>query len=245
VRRAEQLLDDPREAVAWQLPEILGEHRPDALQDEVAPFVGPAAAALGQAPAELGDHPRGVARDRRVASDEHRLAAGQEQQRVVAIGQLDELERRPRAAREATGLPHLEAVKGAQHDVRRRGDAAIGIGGALPVAKRLRAVASQVPRLARRLHLEDADARPEEVYEAALLAHFHLGADRAACAAVALEQVVEKGLRLRALAALVQAPARRERREAGADLLAGQRHRRTRLRPRAAPARRPRRTSTA
>jgi hypothetical protein len=57
--------------------------------------------------------------------------------------------------------------------------------------------------LARRLHLDETHARPQEVDEASVLANLHLRTDRAAVAAVALQQVVEEGLSLRAFASVV------------------------------------------
>ncbi len=45
----DEILDKQREPVAWNLPEVLSEHRPHALQDEVAPLVRTAATSLCQA----------------------------------------------------------------------------------------------------------------------------------------------------------------------------------------------------
>jgi hypothetical protein len=60
-----------------KLSEILGEHRPDTLEDEIAPVVGAPAAAVSKSLAQLGDHSCGVASHGRMAADEHRLLASQ------------------------------------------------------------------------------------------------------------------------------------------------------------------------
>ncbi len=71
------------------LAEVLGEHRPHALQHEVTPLVRPAAAAICQALGELRDLPRGFGGDSDVAADEHRLVAREEEQGVVALRELN------------------------------------------------------------------------------------------------------------------------------------------------------------
>jgi hypothetical protein len=75
-----------------------------------------------------------------------------------------------------------------------------------------------------RLHLDDADARPQHVEETPLLRRLELRADLASIAAVANEQFVEERLRLGALATFVERPVRGEASQVRPDLLAGQRH---------------------
>ncbi len=81
----QELIDDDGEAPSGELTEILGEHAPDALQNEVAALVGAAAAPVAQPAAEVGDQQGGLARDLDLPSLEDRLVAGQEEQRVVVV----------------------------------------------------------------------------------------------------------------------------------------------------------------
>ena len=83
----------------------------------------------------------------------------------------------------------------------------------------------QPPGLARALHLDDADARPEQIHEAAARALLEPRAFGAAVGAVALEQPVQESLRFAALRPCIAAPGGGELAEPAADLLALERHR--------------------
>jgi hypothetical protein len=163
----DEILDEQREPVTWNLPEVLSEHRPHTLQDEVAPLVGTAATPLPQTPIQLGHHTGRAARDRRVPVDENGLLVRQEQQRVIAIGQLNELKRGSRIAWKATRLTNLEALERAEDHETWGRYPPLRIGGVAPVVERLLAVMTEPFRLRRRLHLDDADPRPQEVEETA------------------------------------------------------------------------------
>lgn len=172
----------------------------------------------------------------RLTAGEHRLVAGQKEKGVVLLGQLVELERRPRALRKASRLPDLELAKGADDDEARSLDPALGIGGLAPVVERLRAVASEPTGLRGSLHLEQAHPRPDQVDEAAGLRLLEAG-DLRELLPIAGEQIGEERLGPGALRALVDAPVRGERLEAPAYLLSGQADPTGGLRPRAAPGR--------
>jgi hypothetical protein len=166
-----------------------------------------------------------LARERCLAADEDGLVsrAGEEEQGVVLVGQVDEVQNEARLLRERAGLPDLHPAEGADHDEARRGNTGLVVGRLDPVAQRLLAMLGQPFRLARCLHLDQADARPDQVEEApglGLLETRGVGPTRA----VAVEELVEERLRLRTLAAFVDAPVGGERGEPRADLLAGRRH---------------------
>lgn len=76
---AEQAVEDLREAMLRDLAEVLREHAPDRLQEEVAQHVGRGGAALPQHAIEIGELPHRVARHRHLPAEEHRLATGEEQ----------------------------------------------------------------------------------------------------------------------------------------------------------------------
>ena len=61
----------------------------------------------------------GLAGHRDVAAREDGLAAGQEEQRVVTLRQIDEIKLHAWFPRELSGLPYLQLVEGAQHHVPR------------------------------------------------------------------------------------------------------------------------------
>ena len=84
--------------------------------------------------------------------------------------------------------------------------------------------------LARALHLEDADARPDHVHEpAAAGALLETNARVAALGAVARKQLCQEGVCVGGLGTVVAAPAGGELREAAPDLLPGHGHPVTRL----------------
>lgn len=122
----------------FELPEILGEHAPDRLQQEVPQHVGTGRAAVAEDAEQYGDERYGLARHRRLGSDEHRLALGEEHQRVDAIGELQQIELGARLVGEGPRLPDLEAPERAQHDEPRCGNVAARIGSVAPVVQGLR-----------------------------------------------------------------------------------------------------------
>ena len=221
-RVGDQRVQELREQLAREDLEVLGEHRPDRLEHEVAQRSGVRGAALAQAVVEVGDEHDGLSRELRLVGDEDRLASGEEGERVEVLGELGEVEGRPRLGVHSTRLPDLEAVKGAQHDV---GGSALTRGPrALPVPQRLGAVGLEPVGLARALHLEDADSGPHHVDEAAVLCLLESYTRVAARGPVALEEAVEEGLRLGSLRASVATPLGGELPQATANLLTGERH---------------------
>ncbi len=222
VRVGDQPFEDPGEPVPRDLPEILGEHAPHRLQEEVAPLVGAANPAIGEHGVQGAEAPDGVDRHRGLAALEDGRVAGEEEQRVVGVGQLGQGERRARLGREQAGLPDLERVECTQHDVARGRHPGAGICRFTPVVERLAAVVREPAGLAGRLHLEETATGPQQVHEPAALVDLE-ARDRLAAHSVAVEQLVEERLRLRALGPLVEAPLGRERRQARADLFAGHR----------------------
>lgn len=224
LRMLHELLDDAREPVPGNLAEVLGEHAPHRLQEEVPPVVRAALAPVCETLVERRDGRDGLARDGELAAAEDRLATGEEQQRVVLVRELFEAEHGARSSREPARLPDLEPPEGAEHDVRRSRTLACRVSGVTPVVECLIAMLRQTPGLGGRLHLDDAHARPGQIEETAFLWSLELRARRQSLGAVAREQLVEERLRLRPLAAVVQAPARGEACQAGTELVAGQRH---------------------
>lgn len=165
----DEVVDDLGEEMALQLAEILGEHAPDRLQQKIAQLVGTGGPAVAE-PAEDADHVRDrLARHRFLGSHEHRLAFGEEHERVDPIGQVDQLELDPRRVRERARLPDLEALKGAEDDESGRRDVASRVRRVAPIVQRLRAVSCKPTRFARPLHLDDAATGPEEIEKAPLL----------------------------------------------------------------------------
>ena len=202
-------------------PKILGEHAPDALKREVAQLVWRRRPTLSQGGEETGDEPNGILRHSGLSADEHRLVAREEHQRVEALRQFDEVELSPRRGGVLARLPDLEAMKGAEDNEMWGGKVVLGIGGIAPIAEGLLAVLGQVPRLARALHLDEADPRPDQVQEAAGLWLLEPRADLVAILPVGREQLVEERLCLGALAAVVEAPLARELDEVALDLFNG------------------------
>src|SRR5439155_17139645 len=129
-------------------------------------------------------------------------------------------------------LPDLELVEGAEDDVtrRRRGRGPR----LLPVSECLLAVRRKPVDLARTLHFHDADAGPEEIHESVRAVLLETRSNGLAVNPVTGKQLVQKRLRLRALRAVIAAPAHGELPHApAAHLLAG----RHQVRESAAPSR--------
>jgi len=118
--------------------------------------------------------------------------------------------------RDASGRGSARNVPGRRAVLRR-------VGAAAPVVECLGAMVNEPAGLARSLHLDDADAVPDEVEETAVLGILE-ARDVFTDSAVAGEQLVEEGLRFGPLGAGVHAPLLRELGEAAADLLAGDGH---------------------
>jgi hypothetical protein len=225
-RVSRELLHDPREDVRRQHVQVFGEHRPDALEQEIAEHREIGCLAIAQALIELGDEHDRLAREFGTAPFEDGLAADEEVENVEVLRQVDEIDDRTRLRVHRSRLPDLEAVEGAQDDVTRRRRARRAR--LLPVRERLLAVPLQVGDLAWPLHLDDADTRPEEIHETAGRSLLEASADGLPVDAVALEQLIEERLRLGPLRALVAAPARRELAEPAPDLVLERRHDRPR-----------------
>ena len=77
-RRGQKSIDHARESVRGEHREILREHAPDRLQDEVAQHIGLARLALAEAIEQARKVRDRIARDRNVPAGEDRLAIGQE-----------------------------------------------------------------------------------------------------------------------------------------------------------------------
>lgn len=206
--------------------QVFGEHRPHALEDEISergklrrlPFLEPAI--------EIRDEHDGVARELRSAAAEDRSAADEEVERVEVVVEVDEIEGSARLGIQSTRLPHLEAMEGAEHDVSRRRHARRAR--ALPVPEKLLTMVGEAAGLARPLHFDDADARPEEIHEPAARPLFEPRSNALAVDPVTRQKAVEERLRLRTLRAAVAAPVRGELSEAPPNLVFGGRHDRPR-----------------
>ena len=220
LRRLDELVHDPREEVAFELTEVLGEQASDGLQQEVAANVGGRSQPVAQLVIEPGHQAHGLPRHGLLRCHEDGLAIGEEHQRVHPVGQIDEIEPRAWLGRIGAGLPDLEAPKRAQDDEAGCGHVVSGVGRVAPVRQCLLAVRLEPPGLARTLHLHDAAAWPDEVEELPLLSILEECADPLAIGSVAVEQLVEERLRFGAFAALVEAPLPREVDESSLDLLA-------------------------
>lgn len=147
---------------------------------------------------DVGDVLDGLPGQLGLPAGEDGFIPGEEEQRVVLLRQLAELECDARALGKAAGLPDLELAKGAQDDEARRLDPPLGVGRVAPVVERLRAVAGEPTGLRGRLHLEQADPRPDQIDEAAGLGLLEAG-DLLDLLAVAGEQLREERLRPGAL----------------------------------------------
>ena len=145
----EQSVHDPGKAVAGDLAEVLGEHRPNALEQEVPQHVRGSGLPLAEAMVDLGDVLHRLARERGLTAGEDGLVAREELERVVLLRQLAQLERTARSLGEPAGLPDLEPAKRTEDDEPWSLDAELGVGGITPVVERLRAVAGQASRLRR------------------------------------------------------------------------------------------------
>lgn len=130
-------------------------------------LVGSALAALVEALEQLGELADRLDRDRGAIGVEQRLVAEEEKQRLEAVGKLGEVERDPRPTGELAGLPDLEALEGAEDDVLGRRYPLVGLGRRLAIAERLHPMLGEPLGLARCLHLDQADAGPDQVVETA------------------------------------------------------------------------------
>lgn len=219
----DQVADDALDRLVLQHPEVLGEETPHELHDERPQRLRGGGPPGDEGLVEIADDPRGVLGEPTLtrAEERHVAGAGEEEQRLVAVGQLVQGELRARTVREAARLPHLELPERAEHDVRRGGPARPGIRRRPPVVQRLPSVLRQPVRFGRRLHLDDNHARQMHIHDP------HRGMrvleDRAqisAVRAVAGDELVEEALRLAPLGAGVVPPASRELRQRRPDLLA-------------------------
>ena len=114
-----QGVDDVLQRIAVEHAQVLGEQRPDALQGEALDLVDRRGAAFLQRLVEQRDRRRRLFGQLAVVVDE-RWREGrcrQEHQGLVAVGELLDLEADPRRRWEAAGLPDLEALERAQHNI--------------------------------------------------------------------------------------------------------------------------------
>ena len=215
-RVADQADEELREHPIGKQPQVLGEHAPDALEDEVAERVRRVRLAFLELHEETGHELDGLARELGPIGVELRLELAKEAEHGGPAGQLLEVEHGMRVG--VTGLPDLEPPEGAQDDVTRR--LVLGAARLAPVIVGLPVVGPEVRPFARSLHLDKADARPEHVDERTRRepvlepdARF-LPVD-----AVAAEQLDQEGLCALLLGAAPGAPVLHERLEARPELL--------------------------
>lgn len=159
----EQTVEDPAEHMRREHLQVLGEEGPDELEDELRELLSIACAPLAEPLVQVSDERDCLAGQLGLAAGEIGLPVREEQQRVEVLRELGEFEGDPGRRVHGTRLPDLEAVEGAQYDVPRRGH--LGRPGIAPVVEGLHAVLIEAPGLARPLHLDDADTRPEHVHE--------------------------------------------------------------------------------
>jgi hypothetical protein len=202
--------------------EILCEHRPDGLEHEAPQHLGLRGTPLLKPSVNVGDELDGPASDLGLVVNEHRPAAREEEERIEAVWQLDEVEHRAWFRVDRPWLPYLEAMESAEHDI-----AGCRTGGrprALPVTEHLLAVRVKPTRLARTLHLEDADARPEEIHESVCGALFEARAFGPSVDPVAIQEIVQECLRFALLRPGVTAPRGSELAQPPPNLLALKSH---------------------
>jgi hypothetical protein len=220
-RVIDQLVQDPCEDAPGEHSEVLGEHAPDALEDQVRAFARIGASPFLEPLKDLGDERDRLAGQLCTILDVAGLQTTEEAERLVLRRQDVEVELRDRLVPVGARLEHLEAPERADDDV------GPGLPGPaadlLPVVEGLLAMSGQVGSLARPLHLDDADARPDHVDDPRAGRILEVR-DLLAVDAVAGEQLVEERLRFGPLGPRVVAPARDELAEPAPDLLAGKRH---------------------
>jgi len=181
--------------VLGDLAEILGEQAPDALQEEVSEDIGIGRATVAQLLVQIDEMDDRLTRERRLAAGEDRFATGQEEQRVVLIGQVDQVEHDARRPGIRAGLPDLQPAEGAEDDIGWSGCVRLGVGRLAPVREGLLAVRGEPLCLRRRLHLDHAHARPHEINEPTCLVLLEVRNRRTICP-VAGEKLVQVGLGL-------------------------------------------------
>jgi len=213
----EQPLDELRKAALGHHLEVLREHAPDALEDEAPQRLGVGGVPFAETVVEVGDEDGRLARQLSAVLGKARLATAEEVERLVVVGQLVEVERRERYVPASPGLEDLELAELADHH--ETPDVAGLALNLCPVVERLLTVLGELVRLARTLHLDDADAGPDHVHEPDAGALLEARSDLLAVGAVAGEQLVEKRLGLGPLRAPVVGPALDDLREVLPDLL--------------------------
>src|SRR5581483_5818878 len=188
-RMLDQLVEDQREDVPREHPCVLGEETPDALQDQVRADVRLRAAALLEPLEDLRHERHRLTREFGAILDVPGPEAAEEAQRLVLLRKGVEIERRHRTVPVNPRLEHLEPAERADDDV------TSGLPGppadVLPVLESLLAVSGEVACLARALHLDDADSRPDHVDDPGAGRILEVG-DVLPVDAVAGEQLVEE-----------------------------------------------------
>ncbi|MEX0674825.1 MAG: hypothetical protein WD067_08615 [Gaiellaceae bacterium] len=163
LRLCEQALHDPSEAVLGNHRQVLGEHRPDALEDEVAERFRTRGLPISDPVVELGHESDRLPGQLGLVLGEERLAAAKKVEGLVPVRQLPEREGSNRPVPERARLEDLELREGAHDDEPARGPGLAAH--ILPVPEGLLPVIGEALGLARSLHLDDADARPDHVDE--------------------------------------------------------------------------------
>jgi len=209
--------------VLGNLPEILGKKAPDTLEHEVAKHVRSGRSTLLELVVEISDVDDRVSGERRLATKEDRLASSKKEKGVILVREVDEVENHPRLSWKRPWLPDLQSAERADNNKPGRRNATLRVGCLPPVVECLIPMLLEPRRLRRRLHLDDADPRPDEVEKLTSLMMLEVS-DVASALPVALEKSVEERLCLTPFAALVHAPSRGERRESAANFLAGEGH---------------------
>lgn len=135
------------------------------------------------------------------------------------IRQPREVEGRARLGKDGARLPDLELVEGAEDDPAWSGR--VWLPDRLPVVERLIAMLLEAVGLARPLHLDQANPRPDHVHDPARRWLLEAGTDGHAIRAVAGKQLVQEALGAAFLGPLIPAPPRSELAEPAANLLRG------------------------
>ena len=223
VRTGDQIVDDLSKAMFRELAEVLGKQAPHALQDEVAENVRISRAPILQTLVQVDKVDNRLTRECRLATCKHGVAAGEKEQCVVLVREIDQIEHGTGRIRIRAGLPNLELPKCTNYDITRCWLSLSGVGGSAPIRKRLIAVLRQPFGLGRCLHLDKTHSRPDQVEKAPGLRLLE-ARDVLPVRPIAPKELVQERLSLAPFATGVDTPARGEGGEPRADLLPSERH---------------------
>lgn len=172
--------------MCWELTKILGEHAPDALEQEISERVRGLGPSFRELYVQTGKMIYRFPRNGDLTAREDGFLPSEEKERVVLIWQVNEVKLQARGSRKKARLPDLKPSEGAEHDVPRSRCIRSWIGALGPVSKGLRAVFGEPPGLPGSLHLNDANPLPNQIEKAACLGLLEPG-DIAASDSVTLE----------------------------------------------------------